>query len=260
MTRFRQALAGALIIVGGLAFAGSSTAGAYFDVPLTPGHFRSSGTFAFATMLDPGGNNAAVSISYGRLMFRPKGAGQALIPVDGTAVYATLSTPDGVWANNCWLDSTNPLIINSGLSASAVFDSSAPGISPCPGMLINQSLTAAAVQPANLDPVQGFIGPVRFSVHWTPTQPVDDTHYVINSTCQSWTSLEQVTRSDARSAAGADFSATVNGINYNTGNFETISVDGHFDTAIGGDADVSIQNDDEVVNGPATGSCGPYGS
>lgn len=261
MTRLKRAIAGILVIAGGLAFAGSSTAGAFFDVPLTPGHFQNTGVFGFATMLDAGGNNAAASIIYGRLLFRPKGAGQALIPVNGTVVYATVLTPeDGVWANSCWLDATNPLVINNDMSASAVFDSSAPGVSPCPGMLVNQRLTAAAAQPVNLDPVLGFTSPVRFSIQWKPLQPADNTHYVINSTCQTWTSVEQITRSDARSSASGNFSASLAAMNNSTGLLENVSIDGKFGTAIGGDADITTQSDDEVVNGPSTGSCGPFGS
>lgn len=259
MSRFRRVLAGAAVLVGGLAFAGSSSAGAFFDVPLTPGHFQNSGSFGFATMLDSAGNNAAVSVIYGRLMFRPKGGG-TLTPVNGTAVYATLLAPDGVWANSCWLIGHNPLTINGDMSASVTFDSSAADVSPCPGMLVNQSLTAAAAQPVNLDPVQGFITPVRFSVQWTPAQPVDVQHSVINGTCQTWTSVEQVSISDSRSAANGDFSATIAGTNFSTGALETIAVNGHFDTALGGDAEMTTETDDEVVNGPSTGNCGPYGS
>jgi hypothetical protein len=260
MSRFKRVLAGTAVLMGGLTIAGSGSAGAFFDVPLTPGHFRNSGSFAFATMMDSAGNNAAVSVVYGRLIFRPKGGGGQVIPVNGTAVYATVQAADGVFANSCWLASHNPLTINRDMSATVTFDSSSPDVTPCPGMLVGQPLTAAAPQPLNIDPVQGFSGPVRFSVQWTPTQPADVVHAVTNGTCQAWTSVENRVSSDSRGTANGDFSATIIGFNSSTQMLETIPISSHFETALGGDAQISTQSDDEVVNGPASGNCGPYGS
>ncbi len=53
---------------------------------------------------------------------------------------------------------------------------------------------------------------------------------------------------------------TASGFNAKTGNPETVTISGHVDTNPVGFANVAVDQDDEVVNGPATGSCGPYGS
>lgn len=258
MMRRNRVLGAAAGIISALAFAGSTTGSAFFDTPLTPGHFTSSGQFVFAGMFDQAGDQISVGFDYGRLQFRPKGGG-ALIPVNGTMVFASVGSPDGLFGSGCWLVNGNPITVNRDLSAAAAFDSTATSVQPCPGQLVSQPLTAAAPQISNLDPSQGFIGPVTFSVQWTPTAPLDAVHAVINGTCQAWSSLEQITTTNAPSSATANVSLTVSGVNFTTGNPETLAVNGHFDTT-GAPAQVTVQQDDEVVNGPATGNCGPYGT
>lgn len=249
----------ALVVGSTVALAGSNAASAFFNIPLTPGHFKSSGAFAFAGMPDSAGDQASISMNYGQLKFRPKGGNGPLIQVNGTAVNVYLNMADGLSGFGCWLMNGEPITINSDLSASMTFDSSAGGVTPCPGFLVNQAPVSAAPQLSNLDQSQGLSGPVQFSIQWTPNQPLDVIHSVLNGTCQTWTSLEQISASTAFAAAGGTVSATVTGVNFTTGNFETESVNGAFSTDPAGFAQVSTQTDDEVVNGPATGSCGPYG-
>ena len=256
--RARRVIGVAAGVVSALALAGSNTGSAFFNVPLTPGHFRTSGQFLFAGMFDSSGDQISIAFDYGRLQFRPKGGGP-LIPVNGTMVFASVSTPDGLFGSGCWLVNGDPITVNRDLSATAAFDSTSSSVQPCPGALVSESLTAAAPQLSNLDPEQGLSGPVTFSLQWTPTTPPDAVHSVINGTCQNWTSVEQITTSNVGSFAAADVSMTVVGLNFNTGNPETVTINGHFDTT-GGPASVAVEQDDEVVNGPATGNCGPYGS
>jgi hypothetical protein len=245
-------------LVSGAIAVGGTTAGA-FDIALVPGHIQSSGSFVVAFMPDAAGNSVSVVVQTGLLSFRPHGAGAPVLQ-NGSAVNVSASSTSGIFGFGCWLVPVAPITINRDGSASLTFDSSSPGIMACPGFLTTAIPASAIPAPMNLQPVQGIVGPVRLAVQWSAGINPTEQRSTINTTCGGFTAAENQSTSDAFSRATATVtSLTIEGPSPTTGTIVDVPLTGSFNTTLGF-GDVSTIRNDMVINGPSTGTCGPFGS
>jgi hypothetical protein len=245
------------LVLIAIALAGT-TAGA-FETALVPGHIQSSGSFVVAYMPDAAGDSVSVVVQTGLLSFRPHGGGAPILQ-NGSVVNVSASTADGISGFGCWVVPAAPITINRDGGATLTFDSSSPGVTPCPGFPTTPTPASAIPGPMNLQSVQGIVGTVRLAVQWSAGINPTEQHSTINSSCGGFTAAEKQTTSDAFSNATATIaSLTVEGPLPTTGTVVDEPVTGTFDTTLGF-GDVSTNTDNMVINGPSTGNCGPFGN
>lgn len=114
--------------------------------------------------------------------------------------------------------------------------------------------------PTNFQPIQGIVGPVQFSTQWAPASPPTDSRSTINTTCGPYTGAEDLVMADAFSSATvAVKSLTVEGFSQTTGGLVDVPLTGSFNTS-NGFAEMTTTTENLVINGPATGNCGPFGN
>jgi hypothetical protein len=256
MTRGARWFAASLLMVG--IAVGGTTAGA-FDVALVPGHIQSSSSFDDAYMFDAAGDSVSVTVQTGLLSFRPRGGGAPILH-NGSAVNVSGSSASGIFGFGCWFTPTPPVTLNRDGSASLSFDSSAPSVTPCPGFPTAVLPMSAAPAPLDLQPFEGIVTPVRLSVQWSAQVNPTDLRSTINTTCGGFTGTETQSTSDGASSATATIdSLTVEGPDPATGTVVAVPLTGSFDTT-GGFGDIATTSDDMVINGPTTGTCGPFGT
>lgn len=243
------AVAAVLVVAAGAVAAGFATG-------LLPGNSTNGASTVMAGFIDAQGNEFDIQAISGRMTFRPRDGGPAVVE-DTTTVFVDAFTPTGLFGTACWTVPTQPFTIRANdSSATLAFDSSAPGVAPCPGQLVSpeapiqQSLTPLSIS-------NGIDGPVTISVQWTPFGVPTTTHFNSTITCLSWRGVMHATQLWQDSHAVAQVgSFTIDGVDQN-GNPAQQSFAGSFGTDF---AVVTTFGSSQVVNGPSTGSCGPFGS
>jgi hypothetical protein len=245
------------VVLGPIAVAvlagGVGAAGVAFG--LVPGNSTSTTQVVSASFIDAQGDNISVGVVSGRQSFRSRGG--AAITEDTTTVTVVAFTPDGVFGSGCWTAPASPFKIAADNSATLTFDSSAPGVAPCPGSLTSPGLPFNV----NLTPVttdDGVQSAVVMSVQWTPAGVASERRTTLDMTCQTFQGVSQQDWVQQNSNATADItSLTVVGFDFSTNLPVTLSFAGSFSTNF---AVVTSITDDQIVNGPSTGTCGPFGN
>lgn len=243
------AIAAVVVVAAGAVAAGFATG-------LLPGNSTNGASTVMAGFIDAQGNEIDIQAISGRMTFRPRSGGPAIVE-DTTTVFVDAFTPTGLFGTACWTVPAAPFTIRANDdSATLVFDSSAQGVAPCPGQLvapeapIQQSLTPLSIS-------DGIDGPVTVSVQWTPLGVATTTSSNSTITCLSWRGVMHATQLWQDSHANAQVgSFTVDGVDQN-GNPVQQSFAGSYSTDF---AVVTTFGSSQVVNGPSSGTCGPFGS
>lgn len=195
-----------------------------------------------------------VFVTAGGLTFKAKGAAGAPISMLGTEVNLSVSSSDAV-GFGCWVVPDSMFALNSDLSATLHFQSDAANVAPCPGFAIARGLPHSGIVPLGVGSTDefGFIGPVDFDMTWKPSQ-VLAARDTTNSSCGPFSGNTQGTFSVALGdTATGDVSATL----VEPPGAPPLVINTTLASIF---ADTDTLDEATIVNGPATGSCGPFGS
>jgi len=243
------AIAAVLTVAVGVAAAGIVSG-------FAPGNSTNGASTVMAGFIDDQGDTISIQAVSGVMSFRPRGGGPAVVE-NTTTIFIDVVTPTGLFGSACWTAPTQPFTIRANdNSATMTFDSSASGVGPCPGQLVSAGLpTQSSLNPLSID--QGVNSPVIFSVQWTPSGVATTAHFNSTVTCLSWLGIfksNQIWQDSNATAQIASF--TVDGVDQ-TGAEVQQSFAGTFTTGFGV---VTSFGSSQVVQGPSSGSCGPFGS
>ena len=256
MIRKSRRLTAIPVAVAAVLVVGAGAVAAGFATGLIPGNSTNGASTVMAGFIDAQGNQIDIQAISGRMTFRPRGGGAAIVE-DTTTVFVDAFTPTGLFGSACWTMPASPFTIRANdNSATLAFDSSAQGVEPCPGQPvapespIQQSLTPLSIS-------DGVESPVTISVQWTPLGVATTTGSNSTITCLSWRGVMHATQVWQDSHANAEIgSFTVDGLDQN-GNPVQQSFAGSYTTDF---AVVTTFGSSQVVNGPSSGTCGPFGS
>ena len=253
----RLALAAAVaasLVTGGwaVAIAAGLTAG------IPPGHTMRVQQFAAGQIGDANGNFVEIGLQSGTVSFRTRGG--AVITEDTSVVDALAFTSDGLVGSGCWTVPASWINFNIQTRVTVQFDSSDPRVSECPGIPLGPAVAAGARPTLTDSSVFGFAGVISFTATWTNSGSLTYFSSTMNTTCGGFTAVEQMnTRDHGGGVAMSVTAMTVEGTNPSTGLPEDVDLAGI--VGVGPVfADVNDTTENLVVNGPATGSCGPFGA
>jgi hypothetical protein len=250
---FKLAIAGAIVLAVGTA---SVAIAAGVSQGLTPGHQTRFQQFAEAGIGDANNNFVQTGLNLGTTSFRQRGGG--IVTEDVSTVTAQAFTADGLFAFGCWVVPASMIDYNIQTSVSLHFDSSAPGVSECPGTPLGAAISAAPAMTLDDSSIFGFVGHVALDATWTASGPVDVRQSTTNTTCGSFRAVDnQSTRHFGGGVAITVAAMTVEGTNPSTGETEDVNLSGVAATSAFGDASESTEN--LVINGPSSGICGQFG-
>lgn len=251
---FRLAVAGAIAIAVGTA---SVAIAAGVSQGLTPGHQTRQGQFAAGGLSDTNNNFVQVSLQTGTVSFRMRGGGT--VTQDGSTVNVQGSTADGLFGSGCWIVPASMIDFNIHTTVTLHFDSTAAGVSECPGIPLGSSISAAPAMTLDDSSVFGLVGPVVVNATWTAAGPLDMRESTTNTTCGGFiaTDIQHTTHFGAGPTVTIS-AMTVEGTNPATGQVEDIDLSGFAGTSTFGD--VSEFSENLVINGPSTGTCGQFGT
>lgn len=247
----RWAFVGAVTMVLAVLLAGSALAGGggggggllLFGGPV--GRNVQSQRTASAFALDPSGFTfVSAFVTAGDLRFKAKGTAGPPTSMVGTELNLSVASSDA-FGFGCWVIPDSMLVVNSDLSATLHFRSDAAGVVPCPGFAIGSGLASDQF---------GFIGPIAVDLAWQAKSQIYASRNTVNGSCGPFSGNSQGTFSDALGdTATGNLSATLAEPPGAPPLVLNTSLASEF-------ADVNAMNEATVVNGPATGFCGPFGS
>ena len=141
-----------------------------------------------AAFIDSQGNYLSIQAMSGRVSFRTRRG--ALVSENTTTVVIYGFTPTGVFGSGCWTTPATPFNIRGDHSATLSFDSSAPGVTPCPGQLVNSgSAIGAGMMPiSTIDDVNGA---VIVSAQWAPSGVPGEDRSTTQMSCQGFLAVGQ---------------------------------------------------------------------
>lgn len=240
-----------------VALAGSAVAGGGGGGFGVPGRTSQAQHSAFAFLQDPSGNvQVNGNASGGVLTFKAKRTAGPPTSTPGTMVQISVGGQNQ-GAFGCWVIPDSMFTVNRDLSAALQFRSDAPGVTPCPGFALASGFPASGVVPFGGGGGGGFIGPVSLDLTWLASSPLYDARSTSNARCGAFSGNSTMTFDDNFGAsANGTVSATLAGFD-SLGNPIAVPVNA---TLISQFADVNVFDSKSVVNGPTTGSCGPFGS
>jgi len=251
---FRLAVAGAVAMAVGTA---SVAIAAGVSRGLAPGHQTRMQQYAAAGIGDASNNFVQVGLVTGTVSFRTRGGGT--VTEDASTVTAQAWTADGLFGFGCWVVPASMIDFNIQTSVSLRFNSSAPGVSECPGTPLGSAVSAAPAMTLDESSTFGFVGPVVVTATWTASGPLDVRTSIMNITCGSFSALDNQSQRHFSAGPTMTVSAmTVEGTNPATGAVEDVNLSGITGTSAFGD--VSDSTESIVVNGPSIGTCGPFGA
>jgi hypothetical protein len=244
-----------IVAASAVAILGVGAAAGGFVSGLVPGNSASNNQTVMAGFIDDQGDQIDIQAVSGVESFRSRGTG-ASVTQNTTTVYVDATTPSGLFGSGCWTVPSSPFSIRpNDNSAFLTFDSAAPGVAPCPGQLvapgavIQQSITPPTLQ-------ESVSGGVAFTVQWSPSGVATTMDWNTNMTCKSFRAITQGHQLWQNSYASAQITSfTVAGYDAD-GNHVTQSFAGSYSTYFGV---VSSNGGNTTVNGPSTGTCGPFG-
>jgi hypothetical protein len=225
-----------------------------------PGRSTQTQHNALAFLQDSSGNVLVnASASAGILTFKAKGSAGPPSSTPGTSVTVSVGGQNqGAFA--CWMVPDSMFTVSSDLSANLHFRSDAPGVTLCPGFAIASGLPTSGLVP--LDGFgggqsTGFIGAVALDLSWPTTSQLFDSHSTSQSTCGPFRANSQLTFDDnLGTSASGSISATLQSFDI-SGNPVPLPINATLTSQF---ADVSASHSANVVQGPTTGTCGPFGS
>ena len=223
---------------------------------LVPGNSASSYQTVMAGFIDDHGDQIDIQAVSGMVSFRSRGTGASVTEIT-TTVYVDATTPSGLFGSGCWTVPVSPFSIRPNDNSSFLtFDSTAPGVAPCPGQLVAPgSVIQHSITPPTLQ--EGVSDGVVFTAQWAPSGVATTMNWNTNMICESFRAITQGQQLWQNSYATAQIASfTVDGYDAD-GNHVTQSFAGTYSTVFGV---VSSNGGNTTVNGPSTGSCGPFGS
>ncbi len=243
-----------------LCVASASAAASGILSGLQPGHVMRTTQFAAGGLDDLNGNHVQFGLQTGPVNFlTPSGY---IVTVDGPVVTAIASTQNsqGLFGFGCWTVPSSMVSFNIESGVSLRFDSTAAGVGECPGYPAGAALAAYPALTFNDSLIVGFVGPIIFSATMTPSGALDTRTATINTTCGDFKALDRQDTRHFFSVPTLTVTAmTLEGVDPTTGETERVDLGGFVGSVYGvGDASEMFEN--LVVNGPATGSCGQFGS
>ena len=253
MSRLRLALAAAVVVV-----AATATVVLAQGFGLTPGHTIRSGREGGAGFNDANQDFVSVNAIAGPVSFRLDDG--SVVTLQGTEVTVDAFSGDGQFGGfGCWVAPSSVLSLDHSLGGQITFDSTAPGVVECPGQPAPAAISAAPAPIGLQGTVTGFTGPVIVSVALVPSGSPLDELVTTNTTCQGFTALDHLsTHNQGDTATIVVTSLTILGPpDPISGQPTQLSLAGFVPTF--GLGNVLTIFEDLVVNGPATGSCGPFG-
>jgi hypothetical protein len=172
----------------------------------------------------------------------------------GTQLNLFVASSDAT-GSACLLIPDSMFVVNSDLSAALHIRSDAPGVMPCPGFAITSGLpTSGIVPPGGAGGGEsGFVGPFSLDLTWLATQ-IFASRNTANSTCGAFAGNSQGTFS---AALGASATGTISATLAEPPGAPPLTVNTSLASLF---ADTNTLQEATVVNGPAIGSCGPFGS
>ena len=251
----RRLFAAIALGIGVVALVASGAAAAGISNGLVPGNSKNSSEFVNAAFIDSQGNYLSIQAMSGEMTFRTRTG--AAVSENTTTVFIYGFTPTGVFGSGCWTTPSTPFDIRGDHSATLSFDSSAPGVTPCPGQLLSSvSGVGSSMMPiSTMDDVNGA---VIVSVQWTPAGVAGEDRSTVNMSCQSFRAVSQNDAVQQNSNATATISSfTIQGIDPSTNEPVTVTFAGAYSTNF---AFVTTISNNQTVNGPSTGTCGPFGN
>ncbi len=240
-----------------LALFGVGAVAAGFALGWVPGSSSASQQTIGASFIDAQGNYLTVEAFSGRMSFRARGSG-ALITEDTTTVMVSAFNPStGLFGSGCWTVPSPPFSIRANDNSAILgFDSSAAGVVTCPGDPVSAGpLPQSSITPFSLN--EFITGPVVLTAQWSPAGAATNQRWTTNTTCGSFGAVSQFVQMWQNSNSTAEFASfTVDGVD-SDGTPDTQSFTGSYGTDF---AVVEVVTVNQTVNGPSTGSCGPFGS
>lgn len=252
----RRLVVGVSAVIVGLLTVGASAAG--FSTGLTPGTSKTDGQFLDASFLDTQGDQISIQAQGGRQSFRPRGGGPLITEETIRVQVFGFIASSGLFGGGCWTVPATPFAISANdMSATLSFDSTAPGVAVCPGDPVN----VGEVVPSSLQLrafSEGINGGVAFTASWTPIGTTAELRSTTTVSCGPFgAAQEAVTMSQNSSATATISSLTVEGVDPATQQTVDVPLGGTYSTDF---ALVSKGSFNQTVNGPSTGTCGPFGS
>lgn len=245
-----------IVAVLSMALAGSAVAGGGGGGFGALGRTTQTQRSGFAFLQDPSGNVLVNSEAQGGILtFKAKGTAGPPTSTPGTLVQISVGgNIPSAGAFDCWVIPDSMFTVNSDLSASLHFRSDAAGVALCPGFALASGLPASGLAPLGGEGF-GFIGPVALDLVWPTSSQLFHSRSTDNASCGPFlaNSMGTLTDNFGTSASG-NISATIQGVD-NFGNLVPLPINVTLTSQF---ADVSTFATDTVVNGPTTGSCGPF--
>lgn len=246
------ALVAATVSTFSVAVAGGFTSG------FTPGHTMTTTDFAAGGFDDSAGNHFQIFVQTGGVSFRARGGGVTRQP--GSVVDVDAFTPDGqFFGYGCWMVPSSMISFNIQTSVSVNFDSTATGVSECPGTPLGAAFSAVPAPMLADSSVVGLVGRVAISATWVQSGSLNSRTSTMNISCGPYSALDQqTTRNFGTLPQMTATSLVIEGTDPNTGQTQDLDLSGLSGT--GDFGDVSDITENLVINGPATGTCGQFGS
>lgn len=243
--------------VGGGAWAVAVAAGLTAGIP--PGHTMRDQQLASGEIGDANGDFVEVTLQSGTVSFRTHGG--AVVTKDNTAVVSALAfTSDGLVGFGCWTVPSSWVTFNIQTQVTVTFDSTDPRLSGCPGLPLGPALATGQTPLLTDSSVFGFTGRIAFSATWKNSGSLTYFSSTMNTTCGAYSAVDQMNMRDYGGGFALSVTAlTVEGTNPSTGLLEDVDLS-HIVGVGPVFGDVNETTENIVVNGPATGSCGQFGS
>lgn len=226
---------------------------------LTPGHTNRSSHEGGAGFNDAQQDFISVNAIAGPVSFRLDDG--SIVTLQGTEVNVDAFTGDGQFGGfGCWVAPASVFSLDHSLGGQITFDSTAPGVVECPGQPAPAAISAAPA-PIGLQSINfGITGPVIVAVSLVPSGSPLDELVTTNTTCQGFSALDHLsTHQQGETGAITVTSLTLIGPpDPITNQPTTVNLAGFVQTF--GFGFVGTISENLVVNGPSTGSCGPFGS
>ena len=242
------------VALAGSAMAGGGGGGGFGQ----PGRTTQTQHFGLAFLQDSSGNVQVNAEGQGGILtFKPKRTAGPPTSTPGTLVQISVggNVPSAGFA--CWVIPDSMFTVNSDLSASLHFRSDAAGVTLCPGFALVSGLPTSGLVPlGGGDQSTGFIGPVALDLVWATSSQLFHSRSTDNASCGPFLANSTGSFTDnLGSSASGSVSATLQGFD-SFGNPVPLPINATITSQF---ADVNIFSSDGVVNGPTTGSCGPFG-
>ena len=234
----------AAIVASLLAIAGVAP-GSADDFLIHPGQISGSGSFGFAQGFDEStSTNFFVELQTGLTTFRIHDTHQ-LLTIDTGVVNLSFSNFSS-FGFGCWMIPKQDFAVQSDMTATLTLDTSAPGVSECPGDPVENGVLGAAPTLGPSGQVFGLDEPLQLTVTWSPAAPVTTTRTTSRMSCKPFQSIGEGVSKYVDSTTSGSATLTFTGSQPYTATFA------------GGTGNVTSGSGKTEITGPPSAGCGPF--